>query len=175
MGIDKTEESQDAYRRLNQILKDAYRLDRIRNKLNAVVFCRRFYLIKERLLAFACDSFKSKHWQRISKRLLTYYEEILTFLEFADLPSHNNHAERMIRANVIFRKISYQNRSDNGARAHEVNMSLLQTIRLQKSNPIDILKKVYLEPVRNKLFFVTQGDSQALRGLKSIFIVFSMI
>ena len=142
--LDKTEESQKAYLRLNRILKDAYRLDRIRNTLEPVIFFRRFHLIKERLFCFACDAFKSNHWQRISKRLLKYYEEILTFLEVPNLASHNNHAERMIRPNVIFRKISYQNRSEKGARAHEVHMSLLQTLRLQNIDPISMLKQAYL-------------------------------
>jgi len=142
--LDKTEESQKAYAQLNRILKDAYRLDHIRSSLEPVIFLRRFHLIKERLFNFACNAFRSKHWQRISKRLLKHYEEILTFLEVPHLPSHNNHAERMIRPNIIFRKISYQNRSEDGARAHEVHMSLLQTLRLQNIDPVSTIKQAYL-------------------------------
>jgi hypothetical protein len=69
--------------------------------------------------------FATKHWQRISARMLKYYREMLTFLKVPGLPADNNHAERMIRPNVIFRKISLQNMSQNGAWAHEVLMSLL--------------------------------------------------
>lgn len=143
--LDRTEESQKAYSRLNRIIKDAYRLDNEREKLNVVIFFRRFHLVKERLFNFACDTYKSGHWERISKRLLKYYEEIFTFLEVKGLPSHNNHAERMIRPNVIFRKISFQNMSIKGAQAHEVLMSLLQTLRLQKQNPIAFFKEAYLK------------------------------
>jgi len=50
----------------------------------------------------------------------------------------------MIRPNVLLRKISYQNRSEKGARAHEVLMSLLQTLRLQNIAPMALLKRAYL-------------------------------
>jgi hypothetical protein len=75
---------------------------------------------------------------------LKYYKEILTFLDVPGLPQDNNHAERMIRPNVIFRKISFQNMSRKGADAHEVLMSLLQTLRLQDKNAVDFFKTAYL-------------------------------
>ena len=70
--------------------------------------------------------------------------EMLTFLKVNGLPSDNNLAERMIRPNVIFRKISFENMSEKGARAHEVLMSLLQTLRLQKMEPSAFNKRAYL-------------------------------
>ena len=76
--------------------------------------------------------------------MLKHYREMLTFLKVPGLPSDNNHAERMIRPNVIFRKISFQNMSENGARAHEVLMSLLQTLRLQNVEPSSFFKRAYL-------------------------------
>ncbi len=133
-----------AYRKLKRILDDAKHLDRIRGKLAPWIFARRVGLIKGRLLDFACQLFKNRNWQRLSKRLLKYYEEILTFLDVPGLPQDNNHAERMIRPNVIFRKISFQNMSRKGADAHEVLMSLLQTLRLQDKNPIEFFKTAYL-------------------------------
>ena len=133
-----------AYRKLKRILNDARHLDQNRGKLAPWAFARRVNLIKERLLDFACQPFKNKNWRRLSKRLLKYYEEILTFLEVPGLPQDNNHAERMIRPNVIFRKISFQNMSQKGADAHEVLMSLLQTLRLQDKNPIEFFKTAYL-------------------------------
>lgn len=133
-----------AYRKLKRILNDAKRLDRDRGKLAPWTFARRVSLIKARLLDFACQPFENKNWKRLSKRLLKYYEELLTFLEVPGLPQDNNHAERMIRPNVIFRKISFQNMSRKGADAHEILMSLLQTLRLQDKNPIEFLKTAYL-------------------------------
>lgn len=133
-----------AYRKLKRILADAKRLDQDRGKLAPGILVRRVNLIKGRLLDFACQPFKNKNWKRLSKRLLKYYEEILTFLEVPGLPQDNNHAERMIRPNVIFRKISFQNMSRKGADAHEVLMSLLQTLRLQNKNAVEFFKTSYL-------------------------------
>ena len=134
---DRSVEYLRAYRKLRRILNDAKHLDRSRGRLAPWIFAWRVSLIKGRLLDFACQPFKNRNWQRLSKRLLKYYEEILTFLDVPGLPQDNNHAERMIRPNVIFRKISFQNMSRKGAEAHEVLMSLLQTLRLQDKNPIE--------------------------------------
>lgn len=133
-----------AYRKLKRILKDAKRLDENRGKLAPWIFARRVRKLKARLLTFACQAFANRTWKRLSKRLIKYGEEIFTFLDVPGLPSDNNHAERMIRPNVIFRKISFQNMSRKGADAHEVLMSLLQTLRLQDKNPLDFFKSAYL-------------------------------
>ncbi|TAJ71558.1 MAG: IS66 family transposase, partial [Gallionellaceae bacterium] len=68
-----------AYRQLKRILNDAKRLDQKRGELAPWTFAHRVSLIKGRLLDFACQPFKNKNWKRLSKRLLKYYEEILTF------------------------------------------------------------------------------------------------
>lgn len=142
---DRSEEYLAAYRQLKRILTDAKNLNQKRGTLAPWVFRRRVHLLKDRLLSFAAQPFRNKNWRRLSKRLLKYYEEILTFLEVPGLPQDNNHAERMIRPNVIFRKISFQNMSRKGADAHEVLMSLLQTLRLQKRNPLNFFKLAYLK------------------------------
>jgi len=143
--LDQSKESQEAYKKLNRIIHDAYRLDKNRNKVEPWVYCRRVNRLKVRLWEFACTGFGNKNWARISKRLLKHNDEIFTFLEEVGISSDNNHAERMIRPNVIFRKISFQNMSEKGAKAHEVLMSLLQTLRLQNQDPQEFFKKAYLK------------------------------
>lgn len=142
--LDTSQNSQQAYKCLNRILNDAKRLNDRRKEFNALIFIHRLRLLEHRLFEFATGTFEGKHWQRISARMLKYYREMLTFLKVNGLPSDNNHAERMIRPNVIFRKISFENMSEKGARAHEVLMSLLQTLRLQKMEPSVFFKRAYL-------------------------------
>lgn len=142
--LDRSPESLRSYRKLRRILQDARRLDGQRETLKSVVFIRRLRKLERRLLNFATGVFTRKHWQRLSARTLKHYDELLTFLKVPGLPSHNNHAERMIRPNVIFRKISFQNMSEHGARAHEVLMSLQETLRLQKLDPSAFFKRAYL-------------------------------
>jgi hypothetical protein len=141
---DTSEEYLLAYRKLKRILQDARRLNEARGRLAPWTFARRVRLLKDRLFHFITLPFTNRNWARLSNRLLKCYGEIFTFLAVPGLPQDNNHAERMIRPNVIFRKISFQNMSPKGAEAHEVLMSLLQTLRLQEKNAIDFFKTAYL-------------------------------
>lgn len=62
------------------------------------------------------------------------FDELVTCLDYKDVCSHNNWAERLLRGNVIMRKVTFGNRSDNGLRNHEVLMSLAETARLNGLN-----------------------------------------
>ena len=131
------------YKVLKRILDDADRLGRGREELAAMVYKRRVRRIKERLIDFACAPFENRHWQRLSKRLLLHQRSIFTFLDQPGVPSHNNTAERAIRPHVIIRNRSFQNRTIQGAEAHNTLTSLVRTLLLQKRNPLEELRKVY--------------------------------
>jgi transposase len=141
---DPTPEERAASKELKRIYADACRLARDRGKLAPWVFARRLALLEDRLLDLGSQSFQSATWKRLSARILKYHNEFLTFVEVPGVSPNNNHAERMIRPNVIFRKISFQNMSRKGADAHEVLMSLLQSLRLQGRTPIPFFKTAYL-------------------------------
>jgi len=142
---DPTPEEQAAAKEVKRIYADACRLERDRGKLAPWVFGRRLALLKNRLLDLGSRGFQSATWKRLSARILKYRNELLTFVEVPGVPADNNHAERMIRPNVIFRKISFQNMSRKGADAHEVLMSLLQSLRLQGRTAIPFFKTAYLK------------------------------
>jgi len=142
---DQSQEFKKHYKKLRRILGDAERLKNSRATLAPWVFFRRLAALKERLLNFASASFDNKNWQRLSQRLLLHYEQLLTFLEVPGIPSHNNHAERLIRPNVINRNRSFGNRSVNGATAHAVSMSIIQSLKLQKRTMSDALKRAYIQ------------------------------
>jgi hypothetical protein len=74
------------------------------------------------------------------------WEELVTCLEVPGICSHNNLAERLLRDNVIMRKITFGSRSDNGIENHQVLMSLIQTARLQNLNPLTILHQLLTNP-----------------------------
>jgi transposase len=61
------------------------------------------------------------------KRLDKYRDSLFTFIERPGVPDNNNAAERGLRRSVVMRKITGGNRSDKGARNHEVIMSVMQT------------------------------------------------
>lgn len=142
---DPSPEEKRAYKKLRRIYRDAKRLDRQRGALAPWVFIRRLHLLKDRFFDLSWESFQSDSLKRLAKRLRKRHEELFTFLEVPGVPSDNNHCERMIRPNVIFRKISFQNMSRKGADAHEVLMSILQSLRLQKKTALSFLKLAYLK------------------------------
>jgi hypothetical protein len=62
---------------------------------------------------------------------------MLTFLDHAEVSPYNNHAEQQMRPAVLTRKISQQNRSADGAKAHAILMTLFRSAQLQGLNPVE--------------------------------------
>ena len=129
---------------LRRILRDALRLKEAQDTLRLPVYQRRIRLLKERLFLWSCREYRNKSLRRLAKRFLTHWLHLLTFLEHPEIPFNNNLAERMIRPHVILRNRSFQNRSSQGAKAHETLMSLLHTLRLQGQDPLSFFKEAYL-------------------------------
>lgn len=142
---DRSVEFQTHYKKLKRILTDAHRLREKHAEIDPIVFYRRLRLLKERLFNFACAAFNNKNWQRLSKRLLDYYEELLVFVENQEIPADNNLAERLIRPNVINRNRSFGNRSHKGAAAHATLMSILHSLKLQDKNIFESFSFAYVK------------------------------
>ena len=79
-------------------------------------------------------------------KLSARWRELVTCLEIRGVCAHNNLAERLLRDNVILRKITFGNRSDKGIENHQVLMSLIQTARLQNLNPLTFLHLLLTQP-----------------------------
>jgi hypothetical protein len=79
-------------------------------------------------------------------KLSAKWRELITCLEVPGVCAHNNLAERLLRDNVILRKITFGNRSDKGVENHQVLMSLIQTARLQNLNPLTVLLQLLTHP-----------------------------
>lgn len=107
---------------------------------------KRYYrmreLIVQQLRDFDFPNPNKKILIRFAKRLKRYKEEIFTFLYIKNIDFHNNHIEQQIRPAVIFRKITFGNRSDKGVKNHSVLMSILQTAQLNKLDPVKTLEKI---------------------------------
>ena len=64
------------------------------------------------------------------------------FTQDEEIEGDNNLAERGLRKAVIIRKISNGNRSEKGAEILEVLLSIVETARLQKKNPLNFMHKI---------------------------------
>lgn len=142
---DQTPEFLKYYQRLKRIIGDALKLKELHGTLDPPVYQRRVTLLEKRLFLWSCREHENKNLKRLSKRFLKHWLHLLTFLKHPGISFNNNLAERMIRPHVIIRNRSFQNRSDKGAKAHEVLMSLLHTAQLQDRNPITFFKEAFLK------------------------------
>jgi hypothetical protein len=86
---------------------------------------------------------------RFAKRLTRHKDQLLTFLFVRGIDFHNNHIEQQIRPDVIFRKITFGNRSEKGAENHSVLMSVLQTAQLHDLDPLETLQAILLPAQKN--------------------------
>jgi hypothetical protein len=85
--------------------------------------------------------------QRIlAERIINFLPELFTFVEFPDVPSENNAAERAIRPAVIARKVCGGTRSEKGSATKATLMSLFQTWQARSLDPIAQCKNMLAGP-----------------------------
>ena len=139
-------------KRLKKILEDAIRLyKKYRGKRWDDGYLRRRMSITRALRDFSFPNPNKRILTRFAKRLERHKDEILTFLYKRGIDYHNNHAEQQIKPDVIFRKVTFGNRSPVGAENHSVIMSILQTAKLNRMDPIDTLTRLLLGGDKNPL------------------------
>ena len=139
-------------KRLKKIFEDAIELrENYKGKSWDTDYRRRRMAIAMALKDFSFPNPNKRVLNRFAKRLKRHSDELLTFLYYKGIDYHNNHAEQQIRPDVIFRKITYGNRSYNGAENHSVIMSILQTAKLNGIDPIAAIEKILLRSPQNPL------------------------
>jgi FtsZ-binding cell division protein ZapB len=85
--------------------------------------------------------------EAIINRIFKHRHNLLRFLEHPEVECHNNRAERAIRPAVIFRKISFGNRTTQGAYLYTILASVIETYRLKNKDITKFLKKAYHLPI----------------------------
>jgi transposase len=76
----------------------------------------------------------------MARELLKVEDLLWTFLAHKDVSVTNNHAERLLRYPVIWRKLSFGTRSESGALYVERLLTVTMSLRLQNRNAFDYLK-----------------------------------
>ena len=127
-------------KKLRRLIGDGIRL-RKRDDYTPQRYASRVRRIDRRLMALARAQYSDADASRLAKRLLRHADQLFTFLDYVDVPFENNFAERMIRPAVILRKNSLSNRSEQGAAAQAVSMSIHRTLKLRGHNPIATVSK----------------------------------
>lgn len=109
---------------------------------------KKYYLKRKRIIRqledFNFPDPNKRILKRFAKRLKRHKHELFTFLFEPGIDYHNNHAEQQIRPDVIFRKVTFGNRSEKGVENHNVLASILQTAKLNSLAPLDTLKRILI-------------------------------
>jgi len=100
--------------------------------------------LENKIAAITDVKLTNKRAESMRKRLIRHKNELFTFLSHPEVEPTNNFAERQLRPSVISRKLSFGNKTKEGANRHAVMMSLIQTAKLQGKNPKDLLFSLIL-------------------------------
>jgi transposase len=98
--------------------------------------------LQRRLNSICSASLKCPDAENLRQRLSDpdrHPNRIFTFLDVNGMQPTNNHAEQSLRLPVIFRKITFGNRSALGAATFSTNLSLITTATRQNLDPIPFL------------------------------------
>jgi len=76
-----------------------------------------------------------KELKTVRTKILNGFEHWFTCIIYPEVEPTNNRAERMLREEVVLRKITGTLRNEKGTRANEVMMSLITTWKQQNKNP----------------------------------------
>jgi hypothetical protein len=99
---------------------------------------------------------ENKKTNTLIKRLVRHQHELIRFVDHPQAEYHNNRAERALRPEVIFRKLSFGNRTPGGAHNYEILATVLETCRLKRKNLSDFIHSVWLTP-NDQLLHVTKA------------------
>jgi hypothetical protein len=129
------------FRKLRNSLKLVFkRAKDDKEKLGASVKLKEKY--DEKLNRILSKHYKGKNLEKILVTLRNQKQELFTFLEFADVDPTNNRAEQALKAPIIKRKISYQNRSMKHAKNYVMQLSIMKTAELRGQNYAEILENI---------------------------------
>ena len=78
----------------------------------------------------------------IRKRLITFKNELFTFLKYPAIEPTNNISERAIRNSVRFRKLIFGNMTASGKLNIALAMTIIRTAVQRTLNPIEILRNI---------------------------------
>src|SRR3989338_11653598 len=89
--------------------------------------------LEKRFTELILKEYPEQTVEKVKKRMRNHQAFLFTCLDYGNVLPENNTAERAIRPQVVMRKIFGGTRSLAGTKAHQVNSSVLETIR--KQNP----------------------------------------
>jgi hypothetical protein len=100
--------------------------------------------LQQTLETLAKQKSENKRTNTLIKRLVRQQQQLILFVDHPQVEFHNNRAERALRPEVIFRKLSFGNRTPGGAYNFQILATVLETCRLKRKNLSDFIHTAWL-------------------------------
>lgn len=139
-------------KKLHEHLKNTYKelSDILEMPFNKEERSKYFAIYSRKITDIIYTIYKAKDAKEVKTRIVNQNKNLITALNYEDVPLTNNLAERCIRPFVIARKMSGGSRSHEGAKTQAVNMSIFQTTKMRNLPLIPTLKEYLLsECIKN--------------------------
>lgn len=131
-------------RRLKRLIKELLTLRKKKPDLRPADYETRGQRLEERLRELAHGTYGEENETRLANRLKKHEKELTLFLWEAGVEPTNNAAERAIRPAVVMRKITGGSRSERGAKATAVVMSVVKTAKQQNRPLFETIKTLLM-------------------------------
>ena len=128
------------YVKFRKILRDGESLQGEMTNMEEAIFDKKLKKLHDRLDELLKWKNPNDILADIIKKVVRQRPRILTFVEYKDVPCHNNYAEYLIRIGVLKRKVSFGSKSQKGAKAYAVLLSIYTTCRLREISFVDFMK-----------------------------------
>jgi transposase len=129
------------YVKFRRIIRDGERLQASGKEFGEEKFLRRFARLENRLEELLRWPNPDNVLQDVIDKVRRQQSRILTFVCHPGVPCHNNFAEYLIRIGVLKRKISGGSKSEEGAKAYAVLLSIYTTCKLREIPFLRFLKE----------------------------------
>ncbi len=136
-------------RELKQLLREAIDLGHMRDdgQIGPRKFCDRRAEIEWALDELITKKFSNEENRKLAAHLILHREHIFTFLYHPGVPASNYHGEQAIRPAVVNRKMSGGgNRTERGARAQAILLTVLRTATQRQLDPVGLLVELLRAP-----------------------------
>lgn len=132
------------YHQLNRIYQQIL-FFKLRSAITQVQKEKEAKKIEQKLLSIGQQETDDHNLQKVLNLCAKYASELVTCITDPNVSPDNNSAERALRPAVIARKISGSSRSNKGDLTHEVNLSVIETLRKQEKQLFPVMKELVLK------------------------------
>lgn len=151
-GLPKHPDAETFLKEVKELFKDAVLLHNQYSALTADAYRSARKEIDKRFKKLRQSQPLSLHEaDNIRKRLITFKDELFVFLKYPAIEPTNNRAEQGIRNAVLFRKITFGNRTAQGKKNVSIAITIIRTALLRSIDPIKALQNIMTAGVTPEL------------------------